>query len=86
MASLYINRQETQTEIKKNYPIFHIRLLRDKQALAPLRGNEAPLSDAPEHADETPLLWLLAFLPISLFRLPSFMLGNSGLSGSIGAL
>ena len=41
MASLHTNRQEAWTEIK-NYPIFHIRLLRDKQASALLWGSGPP--------------------------------------------
>lgn len=64
VASLYTNRKEAETEIK-NYPIFHITLLKDKQSTVVLR-EENPSEWRPEQADQTPLLRLFAFLHISI--------------------
>lgn len=64
---LIIYKQARGVDGNKNYPIFHIRLLRGQTGLGAPLGEVGPLlSDAPEQADQTPLLRILAFLPISI--------------------
>lgn len=76
-ASLYTNREEAKTEIK-NYPIFHIRLLRDKQASVLLRGSVA-FGVMPQKQQIKRLSCSSSSFFLSLFWLPFFHVGEQWL-------